>query len=230
MTDRPDIPEGMDEDEVLAAEFALRLLVGPEAEAAAERMLADRGFADRVAAWNARFAELSEEVDPVPPSPHARRDLMERLFAERRSPAPTLWQRFSGTIGALGLAAAAAMAVLLFLAPAPGPVYVSEVVSEDGSFRYLAFIDTEAQTMRLVRTDGTPPATGSMELWGHAPNDPPVSLGIIPVDARVTVPLPQVLRSTPDGLVIAVSNEPEGGSPTGQPTGAVLAAGQATGL
>lgn len=231
MSDRPDIPDGADGDEVLAAEFALRLLEGREADEAHARILTDRAFADRVAVWNARFAELAEEVDEVSPSPAARRELMDRLFADPRRPAPvpTLWQRISGFAGVVGLLAAALMGVLLYMSER-GPVYVSEVVSEDGSFRYLAYIDTEAQTMRLVRTDGTPPESGTMELWGHAPDEPPVSFGVIPFDQRLAVPIPEVLRSTPDGLVIAVSNEPEGGSPTGQPTGDVLASGQTTGL
>lgn len=231
MSDLPDIPEGADPDEILAAELALRLLEGEEAEAAQRRVLTDRAFADRVAAWNVQFSDLAGEVEDVSPSIAARRDLMDRLFADPRRavPVPTLWQRLSGVVGVAGLAAAVLMGVLFYSMPAPGPVYVSEVVSPDGGFRYLAFIDTEARTMRLVRTDGAPPETGALELWGHAPDDPAISLGVISVDARIAVPIPDILQSTPDGLIIGISNEPEGGSPTGQPTN-VLAIGQATEL
>jgi anti-sigma-K factor RskA len=46
----------------------------------------------------------------------------------------------------------------------------------------------------------------------------------------VALPLPEALRGTVAGLVLAVSDEPPGGSPTGAPTGAVLAVGQVSAL
>lgn len=232
MSDSPENPD----DDVLAAEFALRLLDADEARAAQRRALSDRAFARRVAVWNAHFSDLAEDVAPETPDTAAKRALMERLFddaprtAERpvaRGLVPAFWRW-------IGLAAAAAACVFAAIAFVPmadeGPVYVTEVVSDDGSFRYLAVIDTTRESIRLIRTDGQPPAEGSMELWGHGPDEPPVSFGVIPADTRVTVAVPDILRRDADQLTIAVSNEPEGGSPTGQPTGAVLAIGESTDL
>ncbi len=239
MTDADDIPTGGPEgDEVLAAEFALRLLDGAEAEAAQRRVLTDRDFADRVARWNSEFADLAEEVSPVAPSATTRRALLDRMFGDR---APARAGRGAGLWRALGLvstAVAAALAVALFTgAGGPGrlgvngaPVYISEVTSADGTYRYLAFIDASADTVRILRTAGGATDGRSLQLWGVAPGAAPVSLGVLPVDARAAVPVPEGLRAQAEGLVLAVSDEPEGGSPTGQPTGTVVASGEAIGL
>ena len=63
------------------------------------------------------------------------------------------------------------------------------------------------------------------ELWIIAPDAAPVSLGLLG-DAPLTVDYPD----TPTGWTLAVSLEPAGGSPTGAPTGPVLAAGTITDL
>lgn len=55
------------------------------------------------------------------------------------------------------------------------------------------------------------------ELWIIAPNANPVSLGLLQ-DRPLVVTYPE----PPAGFVFAVSVEPEGGSPTGQPTGPVI--------
>jgi anti-sigma-K factor RskA len=55
-------------------------------------------------------------------------------------------------------------------------------------------------------------------------------LGVLPADPTTAVILPEALRADVADLVLAVSDEPPGGSPTGAPTGAVLAVGQVSGL
>ena len=56
----------------------------------------------------------------------------------------------------------------------------------------------------------------------------PDSLGVLPQDAASRITLPEALRGKLVGSVLAISDEPEGGSPTGAPTGAVLATGELT--
>ena len=69
-----------------------------------------------------------------------------------------------------------------------------------------------------------------MELWliPSGPDQRPHSLGLIqpgqPI--RLTIPPDLAGRVTPDAT-LAVSLEPPGGSPTGQPTGPVIAQRQA---
>ena len=71
----------------------------------------------------------------------------------------------------------------------------------------------------------------SMQLWLIPAGDRPHSLGLIargqPV--RLIVPADLAGRLTSDAT-LAVSLEPQGGSPTGQPTGPVIANGKLTSL
>jgi anti-sigma-K factor RskA len=71
----------------------------------------------------------------------------------------------------------------------------------------------------------------AVELWLILPNQRPHSLGLIhPGQAmRLTIPPDLAGRLTPDAA-LAISLEPPGGSPTGQPTGPVIASGRLTRL
>ena len=63
-----------------------------------------------------------------------------------------------------------------------------------------------------------------MELWLIPADGVPRSIGVIPVAERTAMVLsPQILAALAAGTTLAISDEPAGGSPTGQPTGAVLA-------
>jgi anti-sigma-K factor RskA len=68
------------------------------------------------------------------------------------------------------------------------------------------------------------PNDRSFELWGIAPGaTQPQPLGLIGADGRLDIgALPAALR---DGGTLAISLEPVGGSPTGQPTGPVVFSG-----
>jgi anti-sigma-K factor RskA len=52
-----------------------------------------------------------------------------------------------------------------------------------------------------------------------------VSLGVLPASALAVVSVPEALRTATIGGTLAISDEPVGGSPTGAPSGAVLAVG-----
>jgi anti-sigma-K factor RskA len=56
-------------------------------------------------------------------------------------------------------------------------------------------------------------------------------LGILATDETINeIIIPESLRIKMVGATLAISDEPAGGSPTGAPTGAVLAAGEITTL
>ena len=58
--------------------------------------------------------------------------------------------------------------------------------------------------------------------------DAPVSLGLLPTATNGAILVPVSLRTKLKGGTLAISDEPQGGSTTGAPTGAVLATGQLT--
>lgn len=213
------------EDAALAAEFAMGLLEGDEHAAFAARLRAEPALMAEVQGWHERLAQLAEDVSETPPA-RAKSALQARLFGAVPSRALRFWQGLS----AVGLAAAAGLAVLIFMQPVPpsGPVYVAEIVAEDDSLRLLVAYD--GQELRMTRTQGTARAGRALELWLIAGDAPPVSLGVLPAAETVAWTVPADLRNLVAGAALAVSDEPPGGSPTGLPTGDVLAVGAVTSL
>ena len=68
---------------------------------------------------------------------------------------------------------------------------------------------------------------GDLELWMIPPDGAPQPLGVIPADKSASMPMPDAFAGKGDTpIVLAVSEEPKGGSPTGRPTGPVIAAGR----
>jgi anti-sigma-K factor RskA len=71
----------------------------------------------------------------------------------------------------------------------------------------------------------------SLELWAIAPDSKPISLGVIPAGGKGKVELSAAQKALiGKPIALAVSLEPKGGSPTGQPTGPVLYQGALTAL
>jgi anti-sigma-K factor RskA len=223
MTDRRDLSE---DDDALAAELALGLLTGAEAEAAARRAETDFAFRTAVAAWSERLAAMADEVPEVAPPPRVAREVSARVFR----PDPRARGRY-GVLERLrgfafgALAASAVLAVLLLALvrltdPGPLPTLGATMVAEAGDLRFEAVYDAHDERLVVTRVAGAAPAEGQAhELWLIAPDAAPVSLGLVGGEGlEVGYPEP------PEGWVLAVSLEPAGGSPTGAPTGAVLAA------
>ena len=213
-----------DDDDALAAEYVLGVLALPERLAAAARLRQDAGFAGRVAAWEARLAPLNADFPEV-----AAPDLLPQIEA-RLFPAPPPRPRPFGRWLA-GLASGAAVAVLavaLLLPPAPPPPAAPPVIAvlaatEGSGPAFEAHHDGTTLILRRIAGQG-PSAAEAYELWAIAPGAAPVSLGLAPGDVTtITTPAP------PSGWVLAISREPAGGSPTGAPTGPVIAAGPVTG-
>jgi len=221
------------DDSILAAEYVLRLL-DPAAEAAvAARLASDPALAAEVAAWTTRFAGLDAEVNAVAPRVSVKAELEKRLFGlpER----PSFWQR-AGLWQGISLASVAVAAFFAFQTlqvpepTAPAPLFVSDIAAEDQSLRLLAVYDSASGEVRLTRTAGSAASGRVLQLWAIAGEAAPVSLGVLPEDTTTAVILPDSLREGVADLVLAVSDEPPGGSPTGAPTGAVLAVGQVSAL
>lgn len=230
--------------ERLAAEYALGTLRG-RARARLERaMREDATLARAVADWEDRLAPLASAVPAVQPPARLWRAIEARLPAARRG----LWENLAFWRG-LGLAASGAAAVLVAAiatlqppapVPAPAPV-VLKVPSTEMAEIYLAVLsDPKTQTPLLlasvnyrsdllqVRTlDPSIRVAGKdLELWALPAGQAPRSLGVVGTAERATLRLAAAAERSLAGVpALAVSLEPKGGSPTGAPTGPVLAAG-----
>lgn len=215
------------DDDMLAAELALRVLTGDALAAAQRRAADDPAFARRVTDWEIRTAGLTDDLAPVPPRASTKAALLARIAPEAaRLP---LWARLRRwqALGAAGLAAAALVAlVAVFLAgpvaPPGGPLYAGEIVSAEGDFRVIAVVDKTADEVILTRTLGAAPAGRILQVWAHGPGEPAMSVGLWPEGSTVRLSLPAEIAAVEGVLTLGVSEEPVGGSPTGSPSGRVF--------
>ena len=220
MTDTDDTGDG----DLLAAEYALGLLSGDESASARARALTDPGFATSVTRWQEQFAVLADEVPSVEPSRATKRRLMTRVFGEepkRGCLASTgLWQG----LAAVAFAATAFLGWQVANYDRIPTLYTAELTSADNTLRVLAVYDSVTGHIRITRTDGAAADGRDLELWAIAGDNAPVPVGILPDDAiRAGYEVPEAVQDALDGLTLAISDEPDGGSPTGAPTGAILA-------
>lgn len=109
----------------------------------------------------------------------------------------------------------------------PAQTYVAELTDDLDTFVVQARFDPASNQLDLTRTSGGPREGRALEIWLIAGDNAPVSLGVWPKgQANAVLDIPADLALQMAGGVLAVSDEPEGGSPTGAPTGDVLAVGQ----
>jgi len=108
---------------------------------------------------------------------------------------------------------------------------VANVASEDRSAAFTVAFDPGGKTLLVTPAVATPAPGHDHELWLIPASGTPRSLGLVAsLDPhRLDVPAP-LLADFNRGSTIAISVEPVGGSPTGQPTGPVVATGKLTAI
>lgn len=229
-----------DEPSLLAAEYALGVLEREAHESAARREATDPAFAEEVAAWRERLAPLAEDVAPVDPPPELFASIAARIDAEAR-PAPesesatrrvtplhrgVRWRSWQAAAAGLALAASLVIAAVVFWPDETGPDLVASLRGDQNHLVDVAWLE-EARLVQARITQGELPAGSVAELWVVPDGGAPVSLGVIENPAGTELSVPQdteeLLRP---GATLAVSVEPPGGSPTGAPTGPVIASAQ----
>jgi anti-sigma-K factor RskA len=226
MTERPFNPE--DEDSLLAAEYALGLLQSAAREDFARRMAADPALAAEVRYWHEQLAGLTDDLAAVPPPAKVQAQLERVLFATPKR--TTIWDNLNLWRG-LAIAALTALVVIAGLnlrtiSREPSETLIAQVAGEGSPLNLVAYYSDATGELRLNRLSGTPSAHHSFELWVIIGKEPPVSLGILTAETATHLSVPQHLRTNLKGSVLAVTDEPAGGSPTGAPTGPVVGKGQ----
>lgn len=221
---------GARDDDVVAGEYALGVLSAAERDRVQRRMKEDAGFAARVAEWDERLQPMSGEVPEVQAPRRVWTELEASLFRGEARP-EGLWSSLSlwrWLTVAASTAAAASLAFLLVLPPAPAPSpLVAALHSGDAGPTFLAKVDPASGSLVIRVATAEPKADKVPELWLIPEDGKPRSLGVIEKEGQTAVVVPADLRgfaSTKSAL--AISLEPPGGSPTGQPTGPVIAVGK----
>lgn len=220
------------DDSALAAEYVLGVLPNAERAAFARRLVSDLALQRDVAAWEQHLSALNEAIEPVAPPRAVWNRIEERVFGATTEPRVTWWNSLAFWRG-FSIATSAALATLVgILVTTPtgqqgtGETLVADLSGETGAVKLAAFYDARTGALKLNRVAGTAAAGRAFELWLIEGSNNPVSLGVLPEGNRSTVSIPENLRQKLVDATLAISDEPTGGSPTGQPTGSVLAAGK----
>ena len=211
------IPSDPEARDALAAEYVLGTLEAREAAEVARAIAIDPALAADVARWEARLAPLQDLAQPESPPP----GLWERIEAALDpQPVPRRKSWDGWRLGALGATAVAAgLAAFILLRPAPEPGLMTVLLTDRDQPAWLVQADAEQIRLASLNTRPAPPDR-VLELWALPQGaTAPTSLGLIPADGRITV-RPTTIRPSP-GMLIEITLEPPGGSPTGRPTGPV---------
>ena len=237
---------GSGRDEIVAGEYVLGVLSGEARRAAEERMAREPAFAARVHRWESDLAKLNEAYEPVTPPQALLQRIERRVFPEGdRTSAPGAAANH-GLWNSLAFWRGASVALLLVVAGMTAMVVefggtgsesearrplVADLAAASGPINLVARYDRSSGRLQLTPVASASSEPHSLQLWMIQGKHPPVSLGVLPQNGRGDVLVPQeVRREIGAGTVIAVSLEPAGGSPTGAPTGPVLASGPARSL
>ncbi|WP_432719563.1 anti-sigma factor [Jeongeupia wiesaeckerbachi] len=211
----------------LASRYVLGSLRGPARRRFEKLMMADANLRRTVTDWELRLLPLASALPEVAPPARVWRGIERRLQADRPASAWSwrglaFWRALTG-----GFAAALLAGVLIY----------PTLVQRGAEAQYLAVLqDPQAQIALLASAtrDGRlkikplndlrqVSAQKALELWALPEGGKPQSLGLIAPDGKTVIELKQQAGLIP---ALAVSLEPPGGSPTGQPTGPVLYSGK----
>lgn len=210
------------------------------------RMRHDVALCFAVTGWQDHLARWVDLLAPVEPRPEVWEALARRVGAAavpvamppsaprvasppapEAVPAPWVGSlSFWRGSAQVAFAAALALAIGLGLALQPVPPPTHTAVFADGQGRPVWILEARLPEGRIALralAAATPPPERAYELWMLPAGGQPISLGLLPAsgtaELRLTGDLGLRLQ-TAAGL--AVSVEPAGGSPTGQPTGPVV--------
>jgi anti-sigma-K factor RskA len=229
--------EELDND---AAEYVLGTLPADERARFVERLRSDGALRAEVNRLQARLSPLDDIATQTTPRPEVWANIERQTLrtAAANVAAETsganivalrrrlnIWRGSTFIAGALA-AGLAAIVVLDRTAVQPvveGGRYVAVVDSDGHEPALIAEVDTAAGIIRVRSLKAETPQGKSLELWHVEEGKQPRSLGIL--QAGLDAQTIQETAGPVNGL-LAVSVEPEGGSPSGAPTGPIVYTGR----
>jgi anti-sigma-K factor RskA len=232
MTDDDDI-------DALAGEYVLGTLDAAERTAVASRRVREPALDAAIMAWERRLAPLDSATREIAPPTALLASIIARI---ERDGTPVsvnttllelqrrvkIWRGVALAASAIAAALVVAIGVREF-GPRPKQQNLVAVLQKDAaSPAFLVTVNIEDRVMTVQPIAAKPEAGKSYELWlVQASLGAPRSLGVIDEQKLTTRPtLAAYQRNVIESATFAVSLEPEGGSPTGKPTGPVVFAGK----
>ena len=243
------------ETPMTAAELVLGLLEGDERAAALRRTLTDPHFAAEVESWRDHFGVLFDAVPEIAAPEGGLARIEASIDAKsNRLPGPALCAanddgpvRFWRALAVASSIAATFLLAITLFAPArvapgtngpqiaragspslPGALLVAQIQPVKGTAPVAAVFDPATGSLR-VSAAALVDARHSPELWVIPAGGTPHSLGVLHARQPTAVAIRTDDRARfAAGGTLAVTIEPIGGSPSGKPTGAVIAQGALT--
>jgi anti-sigma-K factor RskA len=223
---------GRTQDEVLAGEYVLGVLSAEARRRVEQRMVADKGFALLVERWQSDLSSLNEDYQEESPGAAVYSHIERRLFGVEPSVVATgIWNAASFwrwvALGASTVAVAAIVFASSVYQPSrtPAPI-VAQLSAPENPLNLLVSFDAATGRAKIVPVASGAREEKSLQLWFVPESGNPRSLGVFQPGADGELLIPADLRQTMTaGVRIAVSLEPFGGSPTGLPTGPIVASG-----
>jgi anti-sigma-K factor RskA len=220
--------------DMLATEYILGTLKGA-ARRRFEQLLTQRAdIAQTFHWWESHMHLLADTVPATQPPQKVWHNIENRLFSTAKTQNSSWWKglAFLSTTMAVSIAT-----FLVIQSPKPlediAPTAVALLATEKAEAGWFldetkhSPTDIEIKVRALTSLQIKP--DNAFELWLlPADKSKPISLGLLPQQGTSVFKVPvELIPQMATGL-LAVSLEPVGGSPTGQPTGAVLYQGRMT--
>jgi anti-sigma-K factor RskA len=224
------------DDDFAAAEYALGTLDASERATLAARRLRDGELDEAIQAWEARLAPLAEAAPEIEPP----RDLFAAIEARIRGASPAASTNANVVALERGIRrwrAAAIAASLVAALLAVGFVaretsrtsspheYVAILQKDAGSPAFEVTVNLDKQELSVRPVAAQAPPGKSYELWLIDAKLGARSLGVVGDTSRAAN-LSAYDPAVVAGATYAVTVEPPGGSPTGQPSGAPVFVGK----
>ena len=241
MSTSDDIGGDFEGRNALVAEYVLGLLSASEHERIGRLIETDQNLRAERDFWTSRFAALNAEYQETPVPAHLYPQIEARAFGDGvKASRPTSWWEsllvWRGiAAGALAVAIAAVgfnLAQPRFDANTMAVQLVAALQAHEGSgIEFVALYDQGSGQVRITSLKGEAVPQKDYELWYINGDQPAVSMGVIPVNQRLEIPLDATAKaSIGPGTVLAVTLEQTGGSPTGVAQGPIVAVGSATAI
>ena len=220
---------------IIAGEYVLGVLSAAERREVERRLAREPALASEVALWEERLTGLADAVAPVAP-PDAVWSRIERAIGTGAR-APSVWQsltfwRSLSIVSATLATASIAALVYIGLVPGARVPLMATLSGGAGQPNFVASVTATGNSLVIVPAALLTNDPRAYELWLIPTGETrPRSLGLVQPGQPIRLDIPSDLagRVTPDAT-LAVSLEPPGGSPTGLPTGPVVAAGKLTNM
>jgi anti-sigma-K factor RskA len=236
----------LDDIDALAAEYVLGTLTHAERADAEARIAREPAFAGAVAAWERRLGPLAETVVPVPAPPGLYDKIRARIglgsgagsasnvvaFKAREEAVlrrAARWRNIAAGMTALAASLAGVVVWQGYQQSQMATQYVAVLNAGDALPAFLLTVDTRTHSFIISAMQKPPEPEKSYQLWlVHNDMPQPKSLGVFDDSAMDVRPM-QTEGPMHDMMMdgtYAVSVEPKGGSPTGEPTGPVVFSGK----